>query len=45
MERLLADAELRHRLRAGIEKLAREWFSWDVSIDRTLQAFNAPYPR
>ncbi len=42
MERLLADTELRQRLRSGIEVLAREWFSWDVSIDRTIQAFNSP---
>ena len=41
MERVLGDAELRQRLRSGIEALARDWFSWDVSVDRTIAAFNA----
>jgi len=30
------------RLRAGIEALSEHWFSWEVSIDRTIQAINAP---
>lgn len=42
MERLLADATLRQQLRSGIEELSRNWFAWDVSIDRTIQALNAP---
>jgi glycosyltransferase involved in cell wall biosynthesis len=42
MERQLIDADLRRRLRAGIETLARDWFSWDINIDRTIDAFNGP---
>jgi glycosyltransferase involved in cell wall biosynthesis len=42
MERLLADAALRQQLRSGIENLSRNWFAWDVSIDRTIEALNAP---
>lgn len=47
MERLLADPQLRARLHSGIEALAREWFSWEGSIDRTIAAFDiggAPSP-
>jgi glycosyltransferase involved in cell wall biosynthesis len=40
MERQLIDADLRQRLRVGIETLARDWFSWDINIDRTIDAFN-----
>jgi glycosyltransferase involved in cell wall biosynthesis len=42
MERLLADVELRRRLRSGIEVLAKHWFSWEVSIERTIEALNTP---
>ncbi len=42
MERVLVDAGLRQRLRAGIEALSEHWFSWEVGIDRTIQAINAP---
>jgi glycosyltransferase involved in cell wall biosynthesis len=42
MERLLVDADLRQRLRTGVEALARDWFSWDVSIERTIRAFDGP---
>jgi len=35
---LMDDLELRRRLRCGIEKLAREWFSWGRALDRTLAA-------
>ncbi len=45
MARLLEDQALRTRLRAGIEALSKEWFSWDKSIDRTIAAFHiAPSP-
>jgi glycosyltransferase involved in cell wall biosynthesis len=32
------DPQLRERLRAGIERLGSEWFSWDRVIDRTIDA-------
>jgi hypothetical protein len=41
MERVLVDAGLRQRPRAGIEALAGHWLSWEVGIDRTIQAINA----
>jgi glycosyltransferase involved in cell wall biosynthesis len=40
MERLFVDADLRQRLHSGIEILAKDWFSWDVSVNRTIDAFN-----
>jgi glycosyltransferase involved in cell wall biosynthesis len=39
MERLLLDGELRKRLGSGIAAFAREWFSWDLALDRTIAAF------
>ncbi len=33
------DAVLRDRLRVGALAAAREWFDWDTTIDRTLEAF------
>ena len=33
------DAALRDRLRTGALAAARDWFAWDTTIDRTLQAF------
>ncbi len=33
------DPAMRDRLRGGVRALAREWFSWDRAIDRTLRAF------
>jgi glycosyltransferase involved in cell wall biosynthesis len=41
MERLLLDTGLRQRLRSGIEQLSRHWFSWEVGIERTIQALDA----
>ena len=35
---LAEDMELRHRLRCGIEKLARAWFSWEQALDQTVAA-------
>jgi glycosyltransferase involved in cell wall biosynthesis len=42
MEQLLLDADLRQHLSSGIEALAEHWFSWNVGIDRTIQALNGP---
>jgi glycosyltransferase involved in cell wall biosynthesis len=38
IETLMADADLRRRLAGGSRELAREWFSWDRAVDRTLDA-------
>jgi glycosyltransferase involved in cell wall biosynthesis len=42
VEALLDSPELRERLRRGALGLAREWFSWDRLLERTLEAFGAP---
>jgi glycosyltransferase involved in cell wall biosynthesis len=36
IEKVMTDPALRARLRAGIARLADEWFSWDRLVDRTL---------
>jgi glycosyltransferase involved in cell wall biosynthesis len=38
IERLLDDEDLRRTLSQGAAALAREWFSWDTAINRTLKA-------
>jgi polysaccharide biosynthesis protein PslF len=38
VDAVMNDLQLRERLRAGVERLAREWFSWDRVIDRTIDA-------
>jgi glycosyltransferase involved in cell wall biosynthesis len=35
--RLMDDEPLRNRLRDGATKLAAEWFSWEVAIEKTLK--------
>jgi glycosyltransferase involved in cell wall biosynthesis len=42
VESLIDSPELRGRLRQGALGLAREWFSWDRLLERTLEAFGAP---
>lgn len=39
--RLMDDAELRDRLAAGARRLAREWFSWERVVEKTLAAIGA----
>ena len=39
LQAVATDAALRERLRAGIRELAKEWFSWDRAVERTLRAF------
>jgi glycosyltransferase involved in cell wall biosynthesis len=39
IESLICSAELRQRLSKGALEIAREWFSWDTAIERTLDAF------
>jgi polysaccharide biosynthesis protein PslF len=36
IEAVMTDPQLRERLRSGIARLTREWFSWDSLVDRTL---------
>ncbi len=38
IESVVGDATLRARLSAGAQEMAREWFSWDRAVDRTLAA-------
>lgn len=40
MQRLLAEPETAKRLREGSADLMRRHFSWDVSVDRTIAAFD-----
>ncbi len=40
LEAVATDPVLRDRLGAGIRELAKEWFSWDRTIDKTLQALS-----
>jgi glycosyltransferase involved in cell wall biosynthesis len=42
IERLMNDRDLRMRLSSGAMSLAREWFSWERAIDRTLETFKSP---
>jgi glycosyltransferase involved in cell wall biosynthesis len=42
VESLMDSAALRDRLREGALTLAREWFSWERVLGRTLEAFGAP---
>jgi hypothetical protein len=39
MEQLLINPDLRQRLRSGVAVLAKEWFSWERALDRTIAAF------
>jgi glycosyltransferase involved in cell wall biosynthesis len=41
IEAVMEDAGLRQRLGAGSRELAREWFSWDSALERTLGALTA----
>ncbi len=38
IQSLIHDATLRERLRGGAVRLAREWFSWESTLERTLGA-------
>ena len=40
IEKLMDSPDLRERLRAGACDLAREWFSWDKAIERTIAKFS-----
>jgi glycosyltransferase involved in cell wall biosynthesis len=40
VERVIERSDLQARLRAGSLKLAREWFSWEKAIERTVATFN-----
>lgn len=42
VEQVVASAELRARLRAGIRTLALEWFSWDYAVRQTRNALGFP---
>ncbi|MGH7825192.1 MAG: glycosyltransferase, partial [Candidatus Binatia bacterium] len=37
VESLITNPELRSQLGAGALQLAREWFSWDKAVDRTIE--------
>ncbi len=39
IERVVVEPQLRQRLRAGVQKLAEEWFSWPAAIGRTIRTF------
>ena len=41
LESVIDDSALRRRLGTGAENLAREWFSWDRALERTVDAFTA----
>jgi len=41
MERVMIEGALRDRLTSGIEVLANDWFSWQVSAERTIAALDA----
>jgi glycosyltransferase involved in cell wall biosynthesis len=40
VETIISSASLRTRLQSGAKKLAREWFNWDVAIERTVATFS-----
>jgi glycosyltransferase involved in cell wall biosynthesis len=40
IETVIADVELRNRLRNGSLTLANQWFHWDSAIDRTIDLLN-----
>jgi glycosyltransferase involved in cell wall biosynthesis len=40
IESLLNDPQLRRKLSDGALEMAREWFSWDKALERTLRIFN-----
>ena len=39
LDSLIIQPQLRHQLSSGALSLAREWFSWDGTVERTLKAF------
>ena len=41
MDSLIRNPELRERLSKGITRLARDWFSWERAVDRTIEALRA----
>lgn len=45
IQSLMDDAALRERLGQGALGLAREWFAWERTIERTLEALQDPYAR
>jgi glycosyltransferase involved in cell wall biosynthesis len=45
LERLIQDAGLRDRLREGVRHMAREWFSWESVIRRTLAMYKSAAAR
>lgn len=45
IEELIGSAELRERLGAGALELARQWFSWDTAVGRTIDALRSGRPR
>ncbi len=42
IEQIIASAELRARLRAGVRTLSHAWFSWDYAICQTRDALGLP---
>ena len=38
------NSELRARLREGALRLARDWYSWETAMDKTLRLFGSPEP-
>ena len=41
---LMDDAALRGKLGEGSLRLARDWYSWETAMDKTLALFRAPCP-
>ncbi len=41
VEEVIADAELRNRLRRGALDLARQFFNWETTVSRTIEALGA----
>jgi glycosyltransferase involved in cell wall biosynthesis len=44
MAAVMDDATLRARLGEGASRLARDWYSWDTAMDKTLRLFGTPDP-
>jgi polysaccharide biosynthesis protein PslF len=39
LDSLIIQPQLRHQLSCGALSMAREWFSWDGTVERTMEAF------
>jgi glycosyltransferase involved in cell wall biosynthesis len=44
IERLMTDAELARRLKAGARRFSDDWFSWDKAVTRTMTALSSLAP-